>query len=997
MGASFDSTGRKIFGATLLLIVALMLSMTTCNSRRAALAIDGFSLSKTTGLTVGRGGDIAFSRLPAGQMTVSLADDGLSWDITVAHTDTLPYYKVNEANPNKHALDDADVIEVALGGKRVKVDVATLRQSGALAGHHSQYVLLADALRRHDAKLNKADVAAVRSFLFRTESDHRSDKAVWHLVILDEATRLCHGQATVGYAFSYNTGAQAAIDGAVPCKLQFWQMSRSTYRQPKADDYFTLDSVNVVAKPSLIATDWGAGHVMLRADGDKTTVSFPKPITYVERLDTLRAWAAPFAGLLTLSQAGSEFPSPCGMLVPAFSGSLNSELCNLIAGEDTPTLRAPDGSETPLHGALLTPCLQPVNIRLAGGTVAMRAGIIDGRFALSMLWPTLLMAVVLMAAAWVIFDDRRLRKGQLTGYGHRRGTRQLVLIVLAIATAYCVAKNMIALKLSYTYPYFDKLAAVTPVNAALTLLLTFSLAVLFNHSHVYIPRERATAGRNRLAGAWTALAVTVLSLVACVVYLVTVLDPGVTPMVLDSYLPGEVFSYNPLAWNTRVGINDLHRSVPYTLSITVALTALLQIACLAGARVRLPSNIPWWGTTLALLAVITAVAATVPGNFATAIITLLVVVSLSHTSRHIMTMDAPAPRVQWVTLAVTAAVGGLLALWMLVMGLTFSRGAGVSLVTIAAAVALGGVTWVLARNCRDNDAVRSRVFRFVAMLAAAVVHFVAAVGFGAGDMGYFTNFVGFVVFVYIIYALSFKSTYLEQSGADERVANDIEKRQLGWLFAGMAVLLVVVLHVFVPNYVLDPDKVDFGRGTRRMSLSADFNNYSRSGYRYAVQDVEFMIVMDHYLNWNRGADPLSNEDKPLHPSVSGGQSPVVLNDVSLPAAFLGAWGAVAYLAYGLLLALLAWAVVHHSVPDRQSSRQSVQPLNALTVSRTASWRLLAMLMWVGTTVYLFLSYMGWLPFTGRLNPGLGVDAVGEALESAVLLAFMTACSVARSK
>jgi hypothetical protein len=47
-----------------------------------------------------------------------------------------------------------------------------------------------------------------------------------------------------------------------------------------------------------------------------------------------------------------------------------------------------------------------------------------------------------------------------------------------------------------------------------------------------------------------------------------------------------------------------------------------------------------------------------------------------------------------------------------------------------------------------------------------------------------------------------------------------------------------------------------------------------------------------------------------------------------------------------------------------------------------------MFMWVGTSLYIYLSYIDWLPFTGRLNPGLGVDAVGEALETAILLAFM---------
>lgn len=996
-----DNTGRRLLLLTAAIAAALMLSMTTCNGSRVALAIDEFTLSKSDKVTVGSGSDIAFSRLPAQQLTVSLTDDGASWDITVSHTDTLPYYKVNEANPNKHALSPDDRINVVADGKAVDVSVGEMRDAGALAGHHSQYVLLADALQCCDSTLRTGMLHGVRSFLFRDESQRERDDAQWHLVILDKFTTLVHNGEKTGYAFKFNTG-EAGTHPARLCKLQFWQMSRNTYRQQHTDRYFTLNGVNVVAKPTLITTDWGAGHLMLRSDdGRSTTVSFPKPVTYVERIDTLRSWAAPYAGLLTLCQSGDEFPAPCAMLIPAFSGRLNSELCNLITGGDSLALRAPDGTSRRLAGRWLAPVIDSYHLAMAGGSVTMRAGVIDGGFALAYLLPMLLAFAVLALAAWYTFDDRRLRKGMLCGYGHRRGTRQLVLVILAVAATYCIAKCMIAFKLSYTYPYFDKLTAVTPVNGALVLLLAFSLMVLFNHSHVYITRDRAVAGVSRLAGAWTALAVTTAGLVASAVYLTAVLDPGVTPAVMDSYLPGEVFTANVLRWNELVGINDLHRSVPYTLMLAVALTIVLQAACLVHALVARKAGkpaagplarVPWWGITAAALVAITLVAALVPGNFATALITLLVVMSLSHSARHIMTMEAPAARRQRMVLLPVAAIAALLAAVMLVMGLTFSRGAGVSLVTIALAIALTAVIVVLVRNCRDSEAVQQRVFRFVLLLAAAVAHFAAAVGFGAGDMGYFTNFVGFVVFVYVIYALSFKSAHIEQSDPAERRANEIERRQLGWLFAGLTVMLVLTLHVFVPNYMLDADKVDFGRGTRRMSLSADFNRYSRSGYRYAVQDVEFMIVMDHYLNWNRGADPLNNESKPLHPSVSSGQSPVVLNDVSLQAAFLGAYGMVAYLAYALLLVTLAWAVAHHSLPDRVTSRQSKERGKALTVSRTTAWRLLAMLMWVGTTVYLFLSYMGWLPFTGRLNPGLGVDAVGEALESAVLLAFMTATS-----
>lgn len=61
--------------------------------------------------------------------------------------------------------------------------------------------------------------------------------------------------------------------------------------------------------------------------------------------------------------------------------------------------------------------------------------------------------------------------------------------------------------------------------------------------------------------------------------------------------------------------------------------------------------------------------------------------------------------------------------------------------------------------------------------------------------------------------------------------------------------------------------------------------------------------------------------------------------------------------------------------------------------RQMVWRIMGAFMWLGTSAYLFFSYIGWLPFTGRLNPGFGVDSVGEALESAILLGMMTATAV----
>ena len=136
-----------------------------------------------------------------------------------------------------------------------------------------------------------------------------------------------------------------------------------------------------------------------------------------------------------------------------------------------------------------------------------------------------------------------------------------------------------------------------------------------------------------------------------------------------------------------------------------------------------------------------------------------------------------------------------------------------------------------------------------------------------------------------------------------------------------------------------------------------------------------------------GCDASTNMPASVFSIYSLSQSPVVLNDLSVPVAFFGAYGVtIATTVYFLLLLVLILLVIHFSLgydPERGEPR----------LTRAMQWRLLAVFMWVGTSYYIYFSYIGWIPFTGRLNPGFGVDAVGEALESAILLAYMGTVTV----
>jgi hypothetical protein len=267
------------------------------------------------------------------------------------------------------------------------------------------------------------------------------------------------------------------------------------------------------------------------------------------------------------------------------------------------------------------------------------------------------------------------------------------------------------------------------------------------------------------------------------------------------------------------------------------------------------------------------------------------------------------------------------------------------------------------------------------MLIISAFYILAAM---VGDNGYMTNYLGIVMCLVTFFFLIDRPRPL---GANMQQAARKERRNIQFAIAGLTV--AVLLLPFVCSRLVNTDKVNYTRLARRVMLYSSFNDLQRNGFRYSESDAEFMVIMSHYMHNHEGGDPLSNDRHFLHPSVSTGQSPVVLNDLSVPVAFFGSYGIyVTTLLYFLLLFLLLWIVLPFSL-SYTDARNAV-------LTKPMQWRLLAVFMWVGTSFYIYLSYIDRVPFTGRLNPGFGVDAVGEAHESAILLAFIS-CIACRKK
>ena len=150
--------------------------------------------------------------------------------------------------------------------------------------------------------------------------------------------------------------------------------------------------------------------------------------------------------------------------------------------------------------------------------------------------------------------------------------------------------------------------------------------------------------------------------------------------------------------------------------------------------------------------------------------------------------------------------------------------------------------------------------------------------------------------------------------------------------------------------------------------------------------------MCHYMqDYSMSEEPLSSEFNPLHKSISTGQSPVVLNDVSAQAAFFAPIGLPAHVIFLLLLVVLAGIVMVFCLAREYTDEDSPY---AFRITRQ---RMLAMLIWLGASTYLYLSYLGNFPYTGRLLHGFGVDSVGEALEICFLMAFMSHVAIAPKK
>lgn len=995
-GSQDSMPGRKHATFTLAIIgVCLVLAFAMGQSieKKFAFFLDSIDIAEADGLSIGENSDICYGNMPHDFLHIKYSDGLWHWKVNHGQSDTLQYFKVNGVNPNRHEIQnnsnqqitlhiphENQKLELKLTGEQIWKEWKHFKnQQDVLVRHFAaEYVgrnqkTTQDSVDFH-AYLAEMNQKQVRSFLHCEQNIGGIDQI--SIVILDTLTRVD------GLSYKF----EGTSDNTEGCKIQFYNISDYSYWEGKENSNFQVADVNYAMRTSVKATDWGAGHVMIRHQGDKGyTIHYPKGLGYVGSVDSIRVKAEGTSHFLTFKQLSSTFPSSEDLYLPQISTAINQDLFSIETCETNDSLYIHDNNNNRYAVANPTTWKLPISLAPSLGKMSLtsgknklnvRTGYITGGFVMSYLWAPLCITLVLLVITLYPWSPVRLTEG-CKEYNKVYNAAQLenypayLAFLLCTAFLYIICKSLIALKLSYTYPYFEKLTGIMPVSTSLTLLLFYSLAMVLNHALLRgCDKDSERLNKKR----WIAWGI-VTALYAGVCFLqFHLLDIQVNSGLISSYFHHEIYDANILNWHNNFALNDNHRTVPYILMVAVAIILLLwgilnvsdkwltEAIDFIGERMNLVkrSNSPslnkflenknWekikklkWlpdlgfipeGFMLALRVIypwhllvfaILFIIGRASGNYGTAFITFIVIFGLCK--------------------ALTTV--------------QFSRGATDSHTTVV-----------------------KRHVAFIGMFVITLFYIFFAI---LADYGYMTNYIGFLMAFLCFYFIYDRSTYAKHG--DQQNAK--ERR---WLAPLLGVILLVIY--YLPQFcsaAFNTDKISYDRISRRMNLYSDFENLQRTGYRYAESDAEFMVIMSHYMQQKENGDPLSNENHFLHSSISTGQSPVVLNDLSVPVAFFGSYGVSrTTILFFLMLFLIVWLVIPFSF-GYSTYRYDSYLTNAM------QWRLLAMFMWIGTSIYIYFSYIAWLPFTGRLIPGFGVDSVGEALETAILLAFMAAVTYKKEK
>ena len=926
-------------------------------SNRLFFAVDKFEIAKND-ITIGENSDIVFENVPHNFMIVHFENDSIRWNIN--NTDSLQYIKINNNNPNKTALTENSVINVnnQFSINYRQIAEITKDWKNTRFSKKDKYFSLRNILARNTIDSIQIDTLPkwknLKSLISISEDNKIS------LIILDKYTSLSQNGQTIRYK---NFGKV----GGSEIKIQFYNVIENIAKFNEIDKKsMFVGDINYFAKPTVKTTSWGAGHIKIKnLQNGHFEITFPKAITLSESYSSLDSMISKSGGEIQIKQYQTAFPTQNDIYIPAFSNALQTEIANVQKHEGQNKIHICYFGTDGTHCKQLTdnfslfPKIQTYTSDFGNGyKVHFRARNLDGNFyASAFLWIVFVGCICLLVL-WLYFREWDFRDEYQNTYSPEKAKNAWKYsgILYSIFIAFMCCKMFVDTKLSYTYPFFEKIYSSVILTATGQLILLAALLLLINFMFAKRFYTKAKSWKKFIPFGLIGFLGIFAVLVWCFLkdYL---LINNVAGNIFDSYLPKDSATdffgtiKQILSWNNKFAMVDNYQNVYYSVFLTITLSVFSLLLFNVILFFKKDKGIGLW----------------------TKIKELLRKVVLFFIKDKGLKLCAKFKK--WISKPIITQCAITIVIAVILFGVTFLPGNFRAIpVTLLFIVGLS-YCWDWTTTYLNEK----KWWQFILM--SILVLFVIA-NPARGDVGILINILGVFAFFVIYYAIKKNKETVTKDEADKTAKQRAIITSI--IFVTLLILSLVAVNWVLPN-MFKTENVNYERYARRSTLFTDFKNVQSTGYRYNESDAEFMIVLSHYMH----GDTLKNNDimsenYQLHPSVSTGQSPVVLNDVSFPAAFYAPLKGATFVFFGLLVALLL-LVFWFSIYGFKGFNISEPKLHI-----RMRWRLLAVCIWVFTSLYIFASYFGFVPFTGRLIPGYGVDAVGEALETVILFTFMGA-------
>jgi hypothetical protein len=931
----------KLLTIGVVIVCGLIVCSYVCNTNdRLYFSITAFDLPNRNSFTVGENSDICFKDVPKDYMTVTYDNDRYFYKID--NENICLYYIINNGNPNRHPINENSEITV-FGQKYRGSDFINL-----LKNCDNEYYMLKDVLKN---RIPANTLAAIENgeqyfetFIYKQQTRFKLPlinktlhygKPSYSLIILDRTTKI----DDVGYRYSGILGQDTA-----ELKIQFFKMN--SWSVKKNDNNYFSDSVrSYFAKAVQMFTEWGAGHIKVTCDRNKFSVTFPKAITTAISTEKIRETVEKAQAGVYLKQMLKSYPMPTDFYIPDFSNTFSEYVCELSRNEKKHLIFQKTDSRDTIRlttSGSFVPDIPVKKQELARGGITYKARILNKWFYMSKHWMLAILLPVLLLVLYLLFPE----EGNGVTCEKIQNIRWYLCGMFTWFWFFLNQKLLIAEKLSFTYPYFEKLYPVSYLTTLFSLFAVFLVILLINKSFLfnYVHGFSYTFKRRKFGDTlvkhaiWLNLVLALLTVGICGFVTYSIFKSCIMP-IWNSYFPGDISIFHPFG----DAMNDNHFTVIWVVGAMLVGLSFLLIA-----------------TELYKIKLAKQVDEKI--NKIKSEITKLSnekINEIKSKNKHVLAVLSIALYILYIALYIALSAG-----------ISFLGNFGTA---FAVLVLLFSLSIFLKKQIEKSN---NKSFRWLigSLLISCCFVFIGI----PADFGFFINLFG-VLFCWTILMWASTKHYNWSN----------RRRRMQFIKLLVSGIVVCVLAIYGAKSLSNPENIKYGRSIRRIENCIDPVKVKNAGYIYTESDIQWMEVMRYYAEKvGKGRDDnhdIYSEKNSFHQLVSSGQSPVILNDVCVPGVYLGSLRRCGW--FGLLFGVMALGAFVYCFSIGDTWRQ--KPYN-FEINRRLIGRLLAGNLWIGVTLYLLASYYWATPFTGRLIPGFGVDAVGEALEIIVLFAFMCA-------